>query len=207
MAAMAELQLGYKVGIVGGGQLGRMLAQSAHCLGLQVGVVDPGGANCASACMSHLVIEGGLKDAAACKKLSEWCNVMTLEIEHVNTEALAELAASGVNVQPSPESVAIIQDKLLQKQHFAKHGVALPEFMDTPDAAAVQAAAEKFGLPMVLKSRKGGYDGRGNWVLTKVEDAQEALDGLAGDVYAEKFAKFTKELAVNVAKSTTGEVR
>jgi len=238
--AMSRYPLGYTVGVVGGGQLGRMMADPVHRLGFRIAVLDPGGADCAAAVMSDRVVHGGLKDAEKCRELAKGCDVVTLEIEHVNTEVLAELEKEGVNVQPSAESVRIIQDKLTQKQHFEKHGVAVPAFMDTPDVAAVGAAAERFGLPLCLKSRCGGYDGRGNAVLKTLDQAQECLDslggpplplrpfpplprlgwlarardcrsragalGCAGPVYAEKWAPFTKELAVNVARSTTGEI-
>eukprot|EP01052_Picozoa_sp_SAG31_P030362 SAG31_NODE_3108_length_4666_cov_2.823336_4_plen_227_part_00 len=128
-ASAPRLPLGKKVGIVGGGQLGRMLIQAAHPLGLQAGVVDPGGDSCASACMAQITIKGGLKDEDACAALAAWVGEegpLTLEIEHVNAEALANLAKKGANVQPSPESVRIIQDKLLQKQAFREAGVKVP---------------------------------------------------------------------------------
>ena len=178
--AMSRYPLGYTVGVVGGGQLGRMMADPVHRLGFRIAVLDPGGADCAAAVMSDRVVHGGLKDAEKCRELAKGCDVVTLEIEHVNTEVLAELEKEGVNVQPSAESVRIIQDKLTQKQHFEKHGVAVPAFMDTPDVAAVGAAAERFGLPLCLKSRCGGYDGRGNAVLKTLDQAQECLDSLGG---------------------------
>jgi phosphoribosylaminoimidazole carboxylase (NCAIR synthetase) len=164
----AAHRLGYSVGVVGGGQLGRMMADPCHRLGYRISVLDPGGARCAAAVMSERVVEGGLKDEAKCRELAQGTDVVTLEIEHVNTEVLAALKAEGFNVQPSPESVRIIQDKLLQSQHFESHGIAVPAFMDTPDAAAVRVAAEKLGLPLCMKARKGGYDGRGNAVLRSV---------------------------------------
>ena len=181
-------------------------ADPVHRLGFNIAVLDPGGAECAAAVMSDRVVHGGLKDAAKCKELAEGCDVVTLEIEHVNCDALEELEAAGVNVQPSAASVRIIQDKLTQKQHFQDAGVAVPQFMDTPDVAAVAAAAEKFGLPLCMKSRKGGYDGRGNAILKTLDEAQSCLDSLGGPVFAEQMASFTKELAVNVARSTTGEI-
>jgi phosphoribosylaminoimidazole carboxylase len=181
-------------------------ADPVHRLGFKIAVLDPGGAECAAAVMSDRVVHGGLKDAEKCRELAEGCDVVTLEIEHVNCDVLAELEGQGVNVQPSAQSVRIIQDKLLQKQHFQEHGVAVPQFMDTPDVAAVAAAAEKYGLPLCMKSRKGGYDGRGNAILKSLDEAQACLDSLGGPVYAEQMASFTKELAVNVAQSTTGEI-
>ena len=166
MAARAAHPLGWTIGVVGGGQLGRMMVDPAHRLGFKIAVLDPGGAQAAAAVMADRVVAGGLKDGEKCRELAQGCDVVTLEIEHVNCEVLAELEREGVNVQPSAESVRIIQDKLLQKQHFEAAGVAVPAFMDTPDADAVRAAAEKFGLPLCLKARKGGYDGRGALLST-----------------------------------------
>lgn len=205
----AAHKLGTMVGVVGGGQLGRMMADPAHRLGYQISVLDPSGEQCAAACMVDRVVHGGLKDAAKCRELAQGCGVVTLEIEHVNCDVLADLEKEGVNVQPSAESVRIIQDKLLQKQHFHAHGVAVANFLDTPDADAVRDACEKFGLPLCLKARKGGYDGRGNAVVKTLADVDNALASLGADcqAYAEQWAPFTKELAVNVARSTTGEIR
>jgi phosphoribosylaminoimidazole carboxylase len=112
-----------------------------------------------------------------------------------------------VNVQPPSSVFKTIQDKLVQKDHFAKAGVALPRYMDTPNVEAVKRAAEEFGLPLMLKSRKEGYDGRGNCVLKSISDAQKAFDTVnnPGGVYAEGWVDFVDELAVMVVRSTTGE--
>lgn len=112
-----------------------------------------------------------------------------------------------MNVQPPSSVFKTIQDKLVQKDHFAKAGVALPRYMDTPNVEAVKRAAEEFGLPLMLKSRKEGYDGRGNCVLKSIEDAQKAFDTVnnPGGVYAEGWVDFVDELAVMVVRSTTGE--
>jgi len=133
--------------------------------------------------------------------------VLTVEIEHVGVDTLQKLEDDGVNVQPSARVIGLIQDKLLQKNHFAEHSIPLPPFCDCPDKDAVIAAAEKLGLPLMLKSRKGGYDGRGNAVLKDLTGIEDALESLAGDVYAEGWIDFEQEVAVMVARSTSGEVR
>ncbi|GMI44351.1 hypothetical protein TrCOL_g425 [Triparma columacea] len=196
------------IGIIGGGQLGRMMALEAPRLSLRCKVLDAGGAKAPCAGISEEgYVEGGLKDSEKLKELAKGCDVVTAEIEHISVPALEELESLGVNVQPPSSVFKTIQDKLVQKDHFAKAGVALPRYMDTPNVEAVKRAAEEFGLPLMLKSRKEGYDGRGNCVLKSIEDAQKAFDTVnnPGGVYAEGWVDFVDELAVMVVRSTTGE--
>jgi len=156
------------IGVIGGGQLGQMLALEAPRLSLKIKTLDAAGPLSPTGKLAESgAITGSLKDVAALKQLAEGCDVVTMEIEHVSVAALEELEAAGVTVRPSSATIKIIQDKLIQKDHFAKAGIPLPPYMDCPDVAAVEAAAAKFGLPVMLKSRKEGYDGRGNAVLKK----------------------------------------
>ena len=197
-----------KISCVGGGQLGRMMGLEAPRLNIEMTFLDALGGDAPAASVTGCsVIKGSLKDPASLRELSKGCDVLTVEIEHVGVETLAELEAEGVNVQPSARVIGLIQDKLLQKNHFAEHDIPLPPFLDCPDAEAVEKAAEKFGLPLMLKSRKGGYDGRGNAVLKSLDDVDEALASLAGDVYAEGWIDFDCEVAVMVVRSTNGEVQ
>ena len=201
------------LGVVGGGQLGRMMAWPAHRLGVKLVSLDAAGANspCAQVCGHY--IAGGLKDADKTKMLAteHKCNVVTIESEHVNAQVLADLERSGTNVQPSPSTIAVIQDKFLQKEHFAKHGVALPKYMRTDSVADVLSAGEKFGYPLMLKARGNSYDGKGNHVVKTAADAQVAFDTLNATsdrgTYAEGWAEFTMELAVMVVRGMEGEVR
>lgn len=168
------------VGIIGGGQLGRMLALEAPRLSLSVRCLDKAGAASPCGFLSKAgAVAGGLKEAAALRELAEGCDVVTMEIEHVSVPALEELERAGVNVQPSAGTIRIIQDKLLQKNHFQASGVALGEYRDCPDVASVEEAARDFGLPLMLKSRKEGYDGRGNAVLREEADAGRLFGELA----------------------------
>ena len=204
-----------KVACVGGGQLGRMMALEAPRLNLQMSFLDAGGLNSPAAQVvpSNRIIQGSLKDAAKIRELVEGADVVTVEIEHVNVEALAELEEQGVNVQPSARVLGIIQDKYLQKMHFTTHGIPLPPFAKTDSVEAIQAAATDLGLPLMLKSRRGGYDGRGNAVLNsdKVSDIEHALKNLGIqdvnadlDIYAEGWIDFDCEVAVMVVRSANG---
>ncbi|KAL3941418.1 MAG: hypothetical protein SGBAC_004217 [Bacillariaceae sp.] len=205
-----------RVACVGGGQLGRMMALEAPRLGIQMKFLDPGGLKCPAAQIvpSSSIIEGGLKDGDKIRELSKDVDVVTVEIEHVDVETLEALEKEGVNVQPSGQVLRTIQDKLVQKNHFQSHGIALPPFSNTPSKEAIKQAAATLGLPLMLKSRKGGYDGRGNAVLKTSEDAdiETSLASLGCkdasatdlDIYAEGWIDFDYEVAVMVVRSANG---
>jgi phosphoribosylaminoimidazole carboxylase len=201
------------VGIIGGGQLGQMLALEAPRLSLSVRSLDAAGPLSPTGKLSASgTVTGGLKDLDKLKELAVGCDVVTMEIEHISVPGLEALEQQGVKVFPSSGTIRIIQDKLVQKDHFKANGIPVPEYMDCPTVEAVVAAAEKLGLPLMLKSRKEGYDGRGNAVLKSLDQAAALFaelsgSGKGGGVYAEGWCPFVDELAVMVVKSTTGEVR
>jgi phosphoribosylaminoimidazole carboxylase len=207
-----------KVGCVGGGQLGRMMALEAPRLGIQMKFLDPGGAKCPAALVvpTDQVIQGGLKDEASIRELAKDVDVLTVEIEHVGVDTLKKLEDEGVNVQPSGRVLSIIRDKLLQKDHFLAHKIRLPPYQKTASVDAIKDAARSLGLPLMLKSRTGGYDGRGNAVLNSAsdEDIAEALNKLGCkdvssgselDLYAEGWIDFDGEVAVMVVRSSNNK--
>ena len=112
------------------------------------------------------------------KRKTQNTNHTTLQIEHVSVPALSKLESLGVAVRPSSSTIRIIQDKLVQKDHFASHSIPLPRYRDCPTAESVHEAIEEFGLPLMLKSRKEGYDGRGNAVVKTKEDVEEKFEML-----------------------------
>lgn len=190
-----------------------MMAWPAHRMGVKLVALDAAGKNSPCAQVCGYYVDGGLKDAEKTKSLvtEHHCNVVTTEIEHVNAKALEDLEKSGTVVQPSPKTIALIQDKFIQKEHFAKTGIALPKYMKTDSVADVLAAGEKFGFPLMLKARGNSYDGKGNYVVKTAADAQTAFDTLNATsdrgTYAEGWAEFTMELAVMVVRGMEGEVR
>ena len=203
------------VGILGGGQLGRMMALEGPRINVKCKIIDCIGAiGNALPCMpfSDLTsVATGMTDVEKLAEAVQGCDVVTLEIEHVSVDSLAALEAKGIKCRPSSGTIRIIQDKLIQKNHFAAAGIPLPPYMDCPTVDSVKAAAAKLGLPLMLKSRKEGYDGRGNAVLKKIEDAETLWtelsgSGKGGGVYAEGWVPFIDELAVMVVKSSNGEV-
>ena len=188
------------LGILGGGQLGRMLTLAAHSLGVAVVVLDPT-PGCPAAQAGAAQILGAFTDAARIAELAARCDALTVEIEHVNTDALAGLAAA---VHPAPETLALVQDKLLQKEAMRAAGVPLGDFVAIASVDAVLRAAELFGgFPVMLKSRRLAYDGRGNAVVRSAADATTAFARLSelGALYAERWVPFSRELAVVVARS------
>ncbi|CAO3669022.1 unnamed protein product [Umbelopsis ramanniana] len=198
-----------RVGILGGGQLGRMMIEAASRLNLQVVILDKpvdSPAKQIEATQKH--IEGEFKDPAKIEELASQVDVITIEIEHVNAEILASLEKKGSIVHPSPSTILIIQDKYAQKQHLASHGIPLAEYVETPDRAALVAAGQKFGYPLMLKSKTMAYDGKGNYVVKSEADIDAAMKALSTTpLYAEKWAPFVKELAVMVVRRANGEVR
>jgi phosphoribosylaminoimidazole carboxylase len=192
---------GRTVGILGGGQLGRMMIEAGHRLGVRCVVLDPGGATSPAGQLADLSIEGSFKDADKIRELAAVSDVLTTEIEHVNTDILEQLEREGKEIHPKPSTVRLIQDKYQQKVHLAQHHVPLPEFVDVPDVAAAHDAGRRFGFPYMLKNKKLAYDGRGNAVVKTAADVEAAFAKLGGaELYAEKWASFVKELAVMVVQ-------
>ncbi|ESK95173.1 phosphoribosylaminoimidazole carboxylase [Moniliophthora roreri MCA 2997] len=203
------------VGILGGGQLGRMLAASASLLNIKIAVLDVG----ESAPAKQVValpsdsqvahIDGSFKDPAKIKELAAFSDVLTVEIEHVDVDALEEVQQSTqVKIHPSPTTIRLIQDKYLQKEHLKAKQCPVSEFVRVENTVeSIEEAASKLGLPLMLKSRTLAYDGRGNYALKDIGRAKEAIEVLGNrGLYAEKWVSFSKEIAVMVVRSTNGTV-
>jgi len=188
------------LGVLGGGQLGRMLIQSAINYNQDIHVLDPDPkAPCKDIAQKFVV--GSLKDYAAVYAFGKDCDVITVEIEAVNTEALQQLADEGKRVFPQPHLLALIQDKRTQKQFYLEQGIPTAEFILTENKAEVRANASF--LPAVNKLGKEGYDGRGVQVLRSEADLDLAFDAPG---LLEKLIDFEKEIAVTVARNEQGEV-
>ncbi|OIW13811.1 hypothetical protein TanjilG_31700 [Lupinus angustifolius] len=196
------------VGVLGGGQLGRMLCQAASQLAIKVVVLDPQ-ENCPASSLSYHHMVGSFDDSATVEEFAKRCGVLTVEIEHVDVATLEKLEKQGVDCQPKASTIRIIQDKYLQKVHFSQHGIPLPEFMQIDDLEGAKKAGELFGYPLMIKSRRLAYDGRGNAVAKSEEDLSSAVDALGGfhrGLYVEKWAPFVKELAVIVVRGRDNSI-
>jgi 5-(carboxyamino)imidazole ribonucleotide synthase len=192
------------IGIVGGGQLGRMLTLAAVPLGFSVVVVDPDD-GCPAQQAGAAQIVADLHDPAALAELGRRADHITIEIEHVDAVALGDLVDRGTAVNPSPSTIALLQDKLQQKRLLQEHGIAVAPFWDIPTIDDARARLASDG-PLILKTRRGGFDGRGNAVVRdsgELEAAWARFDG--SPLYAEALIDFTMELAVMVAIDGQGD--
>ncbi|XAR53564.1 Phosphoribosylaminoimidazole carboxylase [Bertholletia excelsa] len=196
------------VGVLGGGQLGRMLCEAASQMAIKVIVLDPM-ENCPASALSHYHMVGSFDDGATVEEFSKRCGVLTVEIEHVDVETLEKLEERGVDCQPKASTIRIIQDKYLQKVHFSGHAIPLPEFMQIDDFESAKRAGELFGYPLMIKSKRLAYDGRGNAVAKMEEEISSAVNALGGygrGLYVEKWAPFIKELAVIVVRGRDNSI-
>lgn len=185
------------IGIVGGGQLGQMLTLAAKKLGFRVFVLDPTPDSPAGQVADRQII-GSFTDREKIKELADQVDFLTFEIELANADILEELTATGKKINPSPKTLLLIKDKLRQKEFLKVHTIATADF--------TSAIPPSFAYPFLLKSRFDAYDGRGNAFIASPKDFAAGLKKLKGPLYAEKYVPFTKELAVMVARSTTGDI-
>jgi phosphoribosylaminoimidazole carboxylase len=195
-----------KVGVLGGGQLGRMLIEAANRLNVQINVLDSAASPAKQISAHDGHIEGSFKDAAAVKQLAQVSDVVTVEIEHVDTHMLEEVA-SQVIVEPSWKTLRIIKDKYAQKQYLKEHGVDVADSIDLEGKGAdgLKEVGSSYGYPFMLKSKTEAYDGRGNFVVKSEADVEAAIQALGNrPLYAERWADFRLELAVMVVKTKDG---
>lgn len=188
-----------KVGVLGGGQLGLMLLQAAIDWNLNVKILDVADAPCAA--IAPEFVEGSLQDYDAVYQFGQDVEVLTIEIEKVNVEALEALEREGKKVFPQPHVIRLIQDKRLQKQFYRDHGLPTADFVLTENRADVRNYADF--LPAFHKLGKDGYDGKGVQRIASTADFDKAFDAPG---LLEKAVDFDKELAVIVARNERGEV-
>lgn len=200
---------GPRIGIIGDGQLARMLALAAVPLGCEVIVLKGSGSSPAAIPFTRSK-EGGSDSLAPLLELAAATDVVTLENEFVDSELLHQLEQRGHTVLPSARTIALVQDKLIQKQTLGAAGLPIPQILPVNDLPALTEAAAHLGYPFLLKARRNGYDGRGNATIQTPADLEPAWKKLGGDrghlLMAEKFCRFTGELAVIVTRSRTGEI-
>lgn len=194
------------IGIVGGGQLGRMLTQAAKQMGFKVTVLDPT-PNSPAGQVADAQIVKSFKDPAGIRELEALVDFMTFEIESANAEVLAELAQSNQWINPAPATLNLIKDKFGQKEFLAANNIPVADFAVVNSREEAIKAGEIFGYPFLLKARFDAYDGRGNALVKSPAEIDEALAKLKqNNLYAEKLVPFVKELAVVAARGVSGEV-
>lgn len=201
------------IGLLGGGQLGRMLCEAAAPLDIPIAILDAADSPAKQINSHPAHVAGSFKDPAKIRALAASCDVLTVEIEHIETDVLEELATKqggdAVAVHPSWRTLRLIQDKFLQKDYLGQQGCPVAEQMAVDDEggdegmlASMKAASSRFGFPWMLKARKGSYDGRGNLKITGEADFAQAVREFGRlSCYAEKWVPFALELAVMVIRT------
>lgn len=205
------LSANFRLGFLGAGQLARMSALQAFRYGIQVGVFSDRPENEPVQFMTPFCKTGSFDSVIDLVEFAGSCDVMTLENEFINSEILKEVQAqSGTPIYPSPESFALIENKLIEKQTFEKADIPVTPYALVQNEAGLTEFGNKHGWPFMLKSSKGGYDGYGNETVEHIEEAKTAFEKLGGnkgyDIIAEAFVDFTHELAVQVARNETGHI-
>lgn len=188
-----------KIGILGGGQLGRMLLQAAANYVVETYVLE-NDEHCPAAHLCHHFTKGDIRDFDTVYAFGKGLDAITIEIESVNVEALEKLEAEGVKVYPKPSAIKTIKNKVTQKQFYGTHGIPTSEFVITENRADLSKHTDF--LPAVHKIGQGGYDGKG---VTIIEDGRDIEKGFDAPSVLEKKVKIKKEIALIVAMNDAGE--
>lgn len=193
------------VGVVGGGQLARMMQQPAVALGVQLRVLADSRSDSAAQVIPDTVI-GDFRDLDTLRRFARGCAVVTFDHEHVPTHCLRALVSEGVAVRPGPDALVFAQDKGLMRERLTELVVPLPRWQRVSSEADLESFADAVSYPLVLKATRGGYDGKGVWVVKNAHEAAEVLahDQVPGFI-AEELVRYTRELSAVVARSSSGQ--
>lgn len=193
-----------RLGIIGGGQLGKMIAMEAKRMFMKVIVLDPS-VDCPASGVADLVMEGHFSDAEKIFKLAEKVDIVTYEIELANAKALKRLEEEGKIVQPSSKALLIIQNKYRQKKFLRDNKINVPDFELAENEEQVKLVCKSFGFPVLLKACEDSYDGRGNYLINSEDEVGPALQLFAGrQCMLEKFVQFRKEISIMISRNPSG---
>ena len=205
---MKVIKPGSTIGILGGGQLGRMMVLAGRNMGYRFVTLDPTpDSPCGQVADKQII--SGFADVGAAEELAQLSDVVTYEFENVHASVTEQLEKNSFVPQGS-ELLRITQHRIREKTSLASHGIPVAPFEIVETEQDLQRAVQKLGVPCVMKTATGGYDGKGQWVIRTEEDIPKAFAELsqAGtELIVEKFISFTKELSVVAARSTRGEVK
>ena len=195
-----------RLGIIGGGQLGMMITEAAQNLNDEISeitVLDPT-ENCPAAKAGAKQIIGDFKDKDAIVKLAEQSDIITYEIESGNTDVLSKIKTE---IEPSPSTLSIIQDKLSQKKFLSKNGLPVSQFYEIVSLDDLHEKINELSLPVLLKARRDAYDGRGNFKITSLDEVEKAYQHFDGkSLMVEKFVNFKMEVSVIAIRNTKGKI-
>ncbi|MCR8963874.1 5-(carboxyamino)imidazole ribonucleotide synthase [Brevibacillus halotolerans] len=207
MNKQKQIKPGSTIGLLGGGQLGRMITLAGRAMGYRFVVLDPTeDSPCGQ--VSDRQIVAGYDDQLAARKLAQLSDVITYEFENVDAGVAAILEEEAFVPQGS-KLLGITQHRVKEKTTIQAYGLPVAPFRIVASVEDVREAVAELGLPAVMKTATGGYDGKGQWVLRSLEEIEEAFSCLAKantELIVEKFIPFTKELSVIVARNLSGEV-
>ena len=199
------LSTGATIGILGGGQLGRMLSVAASRLGFKTCIFEPG-ANCPASHVADSHIQAGYDDADALTKFAQACDVITYEFENIPTQAL-DLIESITPIHPNREALATSQDRFFEKNFLTRLGLQTAPYGAVEDAETLELAIDQIGTPAILKTRRMGYDGKGQSRLMSPDDAPKAVADMAGaQAVLEGFIDFSHEVSVIGTRSINGQI-
>ncbi len=202
-----EMQRPTSIGIIGGGQLGKMIAQEARRMSYRVVVLDPL-KDCPASTVVNEQIVADFKDKMAIRNLASKCDLLTYEIELANSSILKELEARRYEVHPSAKILHIIQDKYRQKTYLKQKKIPLPEFDLLDGRTNLKYFANKYGFPLLMKACEDSYDGRGNTLIRSENDLLKLNYHINAKRYmVEQFIDFSKELSVMVARNKSGQIK
>jgi 5-(carboxyamino)imidazole ribonucleotide synthase len=197
---------GRTIGVLGGGQLGRMMALAARRMGYRIIVLDPS-ATCPTAQVADGVVVGALDDVTAAKELARQVDVITLDTEHVHADVLEQLEAI-TPVRPGASVLRTIQDRRTQKEFLDRLGLPQARWAPATTAGELDAALARLGTPAIVKVRRAGYDGKGQVRIDPGSDVRAEHGKLKGeDAVAEELVRFTREISVILARGLGGEIR
>ncbi|TDL98851.1 5-(carboxyamino)imidazole ribonucleotide synthase [Macrococcus brunensis] len=200
-----KLKLGSTIGIIGGGQLGKMMAQSAQARGFKVAVLDPDD-TCPARYVSHHFIHAPYNDAQALLELGQLSDVITYEFENISGEELKNIT-SQFNVPQGADTVVTLQNRLAEKTALKEAGAAVVPFVSVTNEAELKGAADILGFPFMLKTTFGGYDGKGQIVIESEADFKEADELLAiRPCVAEKRINLKSEISITATAAPDGKV-
>ena len=203
---MAPLPPGSTLGVIGGGQLGRMLALAAARLGFDVAILEPEAGSPASRVAAHSIV-APYDDAGGLHLLANLAQVVTFEFENVPAGAVEQLAALGVDVAPGARALAVAQDRVAEKTFLNSVGAATVAFAAVDHGGSAAHAVAQIGAPALMKTRREGYDGKGQRWVEHVADAPGAFEALGGQpVIVEAAADFVRELSVIAARGRDGGI-
>ena len=194
------------IGILGGGQLGKMLAQDAKKMGYKVITLDPTpNCPCAQVCDEQIVAE--FSDKIQALNLAKKADVLTYEFENIPAPTVAYLEKEGIPIFPSSRVLAITQNRITEKRFLKDRGVKTVHFQGVANFSELEQVSKDLGLPAVMKTARGGYDGKGQVVLKKEEDIENIKESLfSQELIYEKFAPFIKEISVICARGRSGQL-